>query len=93
MKRVLLLVIAILFIGFTARSQFSEAMKKSQVHGSFEFDGAYYMADESAGIYDTMINGRNFAFNAFGNITYSLGNFPTPSDIRPAMFPTFLGNL
>jgi len=75
MKRVLLLVIAILFIGFTARSQFSEALKKSQVHGSFEFDGAYYMADESAGIYDTMINGRNFAFNAFGNITYSLGNF------------------
>jgi len=75
MKRVLLLVIAILFVGFTARSQFSEAIKKSQVHGSFEFDGAYYMADESAGIYDTMINGKNFAFNAFGNITYSLGNF------------------
>ncbi len=75
MNRVLLLVIAILFIGFTARSQFSETIKKSQVHGSFEFDGAYYMADESVGIYDTMINGRNAAFNAFGNITYSLGNF------------------
>ena len=75
MKRVLLLVIAILFVGFTARSQFSEAIKKSQVHGSFEFDGAYYMPDNGVGITDSMINGKNFAFNAFGNITYSLGNF------------------
>lgn len=75
MKRVLLLLIATIFIGFNAKSQFSEVIKKSQVHGSFEFDGAYYMPDNGVGITDSLIDGKNFAFNAFGNIRYSLGNF------------------
>ena len=75
MKRVLLLVTAVLFMGLAARSQFSEMIKKSEVHGSFEFDGAYYMPDDVIGITDSMINGRNFAFNGFGNITYTLGKF------------------
>jgi len=75
MKRVLLLATAILFIGIAARAQFSETIKRSEVHGSFEFDGAYYMADEGVGITDSMINGQNFAFNGFGKITYTLGKF------------------
>jgi hypothetical protein len=75
MKRVVLLLTIILLIGISAKGQFSEVIKNSQVHGSFEFDGAYYMADEAIGIYDTVIDGNNFGFNAFGNITYSLGNF------------------
>ncbi|MEE4260011.1 MAG: DUF6029 family protein [Bacteroidales bacterium] len=75
MKRVVLLIVPILFVGFSANAQFSEVIQNSQVHGSFEFDGAYYMPDEAIGIYDTVINGNNFGFNAFGNITYSLGNF------------------
>jgi len=75
MNRVLLLIVFIFFTGITTHAQFSELIKKSEVHGSFEFDGAYYMADDALGITDSLINGRNFAFNGFGNITYTLGNF------------------
>lgn len=75
MKRVLLLMTAVLIIGPAVRAQFSEMIKKSEVHGSFEFDGAYYMADNGVGITDSMINGKNFAFNGFGKITYTLGKF------------------
>ncbi|PLW99865.1 MAG: hypothetical protein C0591_02140 [Marinilabiliales bacterium] len=75
MKRVVLLLTIVLFSGISAYSQVSEIFKNSQVHGSFEFDGAYYMPDNTVGITDSMINGKNFAFNGFGNITYSLGNF------------------
>ncbi len=75
MNRVLLLISFVLVMGFSAQAQFSEVLKKSEVHGSFEFDGAYYMPDNGLGITDSLINGQNFAFNAFGNIIYTLGNF------------------
>lgn len=75
MNRVFLLIAFVLLMGFAAQAQFSEVLKKSEVHGSFEFDGAYYMPDNQLGITDSLINGQNFAFNAFGNIIYTLGNF------------------
>jgi len=75
MKRVAILAFVFLFTGFFAQAQLSELLEKSEVHGSFEFDGAYYMPDNPLGITDSLINGRNFAFNAFGNIIYTLGKF------------------
>jgi len=75
MKRGFLLAITLMFIGFGVNAQVSDILQRSQVHGSFEFDGAFYMPDEAIGIYDTVIDGRNFGFNAFGNIIYSLGKF------------------
>ena len=74
MKKILL---AFLFLSTVTSSfaQFSELIKKSQVHGSFEADGMYYFADDAMGITDSLINGRNFAFNGFADITYTLGNF------------------
>lgn len=75
MKRAALLTIAFLLTGLFANAQLSDLLEQSQVHGSFEFDGAYYRPDNPLGITDSMINGRNFAFNGFGNITYTLGKF------------------
>jgi len=75
MNRVFLLIVFVFFAGISTQAQFSELLKKSEVHGSFEFDGAYYMPDNELGITDSLINGRNLAFNGFGNITYTLGNF------------------
>lgn len=75
MKKVLIIIIPLMFMAMGVHAQFSEMIKKSEVHGSFEFDGAYYMPDDAMGITDSMINGRNFAFNGFGKITYTLGRF------------------
>ena len=55
--------------------QFSKILEKSQVHGSFEVDGMYYLPDSALGITDSLINGKNFAMNGFGEIIYSLGKF------------------
>ena len=68
MKRGFLLVVTLIFFGFGINAQVSDILQRSQVHGSFEFDGAYYMPDDAIGISDSLINGRNFGFNAFGNI-------------------------
>lgn len=76
MRRITLILSFLLFAGWAAHGQFAKnIIDKSEVHGSFQFDGAYYMPDDALGISDSAINGRNFAFNAFGNITYTLGNF------------------
>jgi hypothetical protein len=76
MKRFLLILGVLLIAAITMQGQFAkDFIEKSEVHGSFQFDGAYYMPDEALGITDSTINGQNFGFNGFGNITYTLGNF------------------
>lgn len=76
MRRIILILSFLFFVGWTAQGQFAQkVIEESQVHGSFQFDGAYYMPDDALGISDSLINGRNFAFNAFGNIIYTLGDF------------------
>jgi len=75
MKKIFIIFISVLFFTITAKAQFSDFVNKSQVHGSFETDGMYYFPDDAMGITDSLINGRNFGFNAFANITYSIGNF------------------
>ena len=91
MNRVILLVVILCFAGLTTQAQFSELMKKSQVHGSLQFDAAYYTVDNSIGFTDSLwIQGQPFRFNGFGNITYSLGNFS--AGIRyEAYLPPLLG--
>ena len=74
MKKILF---AFLFLSAisTSYAQFNELLKKSEVHGSFEADGMYYHADDAMGITDSMIAGRNLAFNGYAEIIYTLGNF------------------
>jgi hypothetical protein len=74
MKKILFV---FLFLSAVSSSyaQFSELIKKSEVHGSFETDGMYYHADDAMGITDSLINGRHFALNGYAEIIYSLGNF------------------
>ena len=74
MKRIFLSLLFIV-LGLNGFSQFSKVLERSQVHGSFEVDGMYYQPDEALGITDSLINGRNFAMNGFGEIIYSLGKF------------------
>ncbi len=75
MKKAVFAIFVLMLIVTGANAQFSEMMKKSEVHGSFEFDGTYYLTDNAMGITDSVINGRNFAFNGFGDIIYTLGRF------------------
>jgi len=75
MKKIFISIVSILLFSATSQAQFSEMVNKSQVHGSFEADGMYYHPDDAMGITDSLINGRDFGFNAFARITYSLGKF------------------
>ena len=82
MKKGFLLAIAFLVFGFGVKAQVSDILNRSQVHGSFELDAAYYMADDAIGITDSLINGRNFGFNGFGRIVYTLGKFSARDTLR-----------
>lgn len=73
MKKLFSLFAIILVFASSVFSQ--DFLKNSEVHGSLEFDGMYYHADEALGITDSIINGNEFAFNAFADIIYTLGDF------------------
>jgi len=73
MKKTLLTITAILAVGISLNAQ--EFLEKSEVHGSFETDGMFYQADNDLGITDSLLNGKNFGFNAFADIIYTLGDF------------------
>jgi hypothetical protein len=70
----LLLVISSFFVA-SAALQAQDFLKNAEVHGSFETDGMYYQADKAQGITDSLINGKNFGFNAFADVIYTLGDF------------------
>ena len=73
MRRFLLLSALVL----SATGLFAQSFGNSQVNGSFQIDGQYYMVDESIGITEQSIkNGvGKFGLNGFGKINYSLGDF------------------
>ncbi len=75
MKKAVIVLFVLITATIGAKAQFTKEIDKSEVHGSFEFDGAYYLPDDALGITDSAINGRNFAFNGFGKINYTLGRF------------------
>ncbi len=76
MKRILPILVILLLSAWSMKGQFmQDVINKSEVHGNFQFDGAYYLPDDALGITDSVINGRNFGINGFGNIIYSMGNF------------------
>ena len=72
MKRFLLLSALVLCVtGLFAQ------IENSQINGSFQIDGQYYMTDEAIDITEQKIkNGvGKFGLSGFGKINYSLGNF------------------
>ncbi len=76
MKKSLFTLTFFLLAGWAVQAQFlKDVVNKSQVHGSFQFDGMYYLPDDALGITEEDINGRKYGFNGFGKITYTLGNF------------------
>ena len=72
MKRLTLMLAFVLGI-LTVNGQ--DFLKKSKVSGSFEINTQYYMADEGIGITDSIINGKEFGINGYGQIQYTLGDF------------------
>ena len=91
MRRISIVLLLIVFTSLSAYTQgFQKFLEKSEVHGSFEFDGAYYIADSTLGFTEKDIKGQPFRFNGFGKITYTLGNFS--AGIRyEAYLPPLLG--
>ena len=75
----LLFALTVLFPAFTFSQNF---LKNSEVHGSFQFDGQYYIADSAIG---TPKVPEKTGINAYGNIIYTNNNFS--AGIR---FETFL---
>jgi hypothetical protein len=75
MKKFITLLLLTSTMWFAAEAQVGEYLQGSQVHGSFQVDGQYYAPDDALGITDSLINGRKFGLNGFGNISYSLGKF------------------
>lgn len=92
MKRVFIIFSLFVFAGLTMHAQgFQKFLEKSEVHGSFQFDGAYYMPDDDLGFTEEDdIRGQPFRFNGFGKITYTLGNF-TAGIRYEAYLPPLLG--
>jgi hypothetical protein len=74
MKKILFLFL-LLSSTMLLQAQVNDLLKKSEVHGSFESDGMYYHPDIPMGITDSLIAGRNFAFNGFAEVIYTLGDF------------------
>ncbi|MBQ2852466.1 MAG: hypothetical protein IJE76_03635 [Bacteroidales bacterium] len=73
MKRFLLLSVLVLSVtGLFAQ------FDNSQINGSFQIDGQYYMVDDGIGITEEYMLEKGvpqFGINGFGKINYSLGNF------------------
>lgn len=57
-----------------ATGLYAQILENSQINGSFQIDGQYYMIDKGIGITEDKINDK-FGINGFGKINYSLGNF------------------
>ena len=65
-----------LFLLFMAGSVSAQNFyENASVGGSMQFDGQYYIADESLGIDTSTVKNKRYGINAFGDITYSVGNF------------------
>lgn len=72
-KHILLLFCVGTLSCLTARAQ--SFMEGSQVNGSFQIDGQYYMPDEGIGISETSVGSKRLGLNGFGKIAYTHGNF------------------
>ncbi len=77
MRRVIIILSILVFAVVSSQAQgFQNFLDKSEVHGSFEFDGAYYIADDAIGFSEEdWIKGQPFRFNGFGKIVYTNGGF------------------
>lgn len=70
MRRLILM----LALFLCATGLYAQILENSQINGSFQIDGQYYMIDKGIGITEDKINDK-FGINGFGKINYSLGNF------------------
>ena len=50
-------------------------LKNGEVHGNFQADAQYYVADSKLGITDSAIDGKILRMNGFTNVIYTNGNF------------------
>ena len=73
MKNSIKILLLFILIPFLAKSQ--GILEGGSVHGNFEINSQYYNSDDKLGITDSILNGKVFGMNAFGNINYTNGNF------------------
>lgn len=93
MRRIIIIlsILALSASGVWAQDGFQKFLDRSEVHGSFEFDGAYYMADDAIGFTEEeWIKGQPFRFNGFGKIVYTNGKFSAGFQYE-AYLPPLLG--
>jgi len=50
-------------------------LNQSQVNGNFQINAQSYSPDEALGITDSLLQGKTFRMNGYGDIRYRLGNF------------------
>ena len=74
MRKILLSILCLGALGcLSVRAQ--SLLEGSQINGSFQIDGQYYMPDATIGITPESINGKKVGLNGFGKVQYNLGNF------------------
>lgn len=74
MRKHLLLLFCVGALGcLTARAQ--SFLENSQVNGSFQIDGQYYMPDKGIDITAESIGSKKLGLNGFGKVAYTNGNF------------------
>ena len=74
MRKILLSILCLSALGcLSVRAQ--SLLEGSQVNGSFQIDGQYYMPDAAIDITLESINGKKLGLNGFGKLQYTNGNF------------------
>jgi len=62
----------VLFSGLAKAQNFFD---RANVHGSFQIDAQTYHPDDALGITDSVLQGKTFRLNGYGDIRYSIGKF------------------
>ncbi len=77
MKRIFLPILAAIGLWLPLQQQAlaQDFLKGSEIHGSLQADGTYYLADPKNGITDSTLDGKLMRMNGFTELNYSLGDF------------------
>ena len=92
MKQILqkIATIFLVVLAFHEKGNSQDFLKGSEVHGSFQADGIYYLQDSKLGITSATLDGRVIRMNGFTEVNYSLKNFTAGMRFE-AYLPPLLG--
>lgn len=72
-KTLIIIALLVLVAIFGARAQ--ESQLNPTVHGNFQLDAQSYHTDDALGITDSLLAGREFGLNGYGDIRFSMWRF------------------